>query len=102
ILGDGLSTDSSVGTVSLNNSGGASVTLNADNSTSIVGGATKVVNIDINSAASAVGAGHVSIGATHATTVGAAGGATALPATPVGYLIINVEGTNRKIPYYNN
>jgi len=38
---------------------------------------------------------------TTATTVGAAGGAATLPATPVGYMIVNVNGTNRKIPYYN-
>jgi hypothetical protein len=36
-----------------------------------------------------------------ATTIGAAGGASALPATPLGYLIIKVGGTDRKIPYYN-
>jgi len=53
-------------------------------------------------AAATVGAGKVSFGATHATTVGAAGGASALPATPSGYLIINVEGTAFKIPYYAN
>lgn len=35
-----------------------------------------------------------------ATTVGAAGGASALPATPTGYLIVNIGGTDRKIPYY--
>lgn len=35
-----------------------------------------------------------------ATTVGAAGGASALPATPTGYVIININGTDRKIPYY--
>jgi hypothetical protein len=40
-----------------------------------------------------------SIGTT--TTVGAAGGATALPATPLGYIIIEIGGTQRKIPYYN-
>jgi|LakMenE01Jun11ns_1017448.scaffolds.fasta_scaffold9955553_4 hypothetical protein len=38
---------------------------------------------------------------TTATTVGAAGGASALPATPVGYLVVNINGTARKIPYYN-
>lgn len=37
---------------------------------------------------------------TTATTVGAAGAASALPATPVGYLVVNIAGTNRKIPYY--
>lgn len=35
-----------------------------------------------------------------ATTVGAAGAASALPATPEGYLRVNVNGTIRKIPYY--
>jgi hypothetical protein len=36
-----------------------------------------------------------------ATTVGAAGGASALPATPLGYVIVKIGGTDRKIPYYN-
>jgi hypothetical protein len=35
-----------------------------------------------------------------ATTVGAAGGASALPATPQGYLRVLIGGTERKIPYY--
>lgn len=52
-------------------------------------------------AAPAAGAGEVAIGATTATTIGAAGAAAALPANPVGYLIINVAGTQVKIPYYN-
>lgn len=34
------------------------------------------------------------------TTVGAAGGASALPATPTGYIEVNVNGTARVIPYY--
>lgn len=35
------------------------------------------------------------------TTVGTAGGATALPATPLGYLTVTINGTDVKIPYYN-
>ncbi len=35
------------------------------------------------------------------TSVGAAGGATALPATPVGYAQVNWNGSNVKIPLYN-
>lgn len=35
------------------------------------------------------------------TTVGAAGGASALPATPLGYWIINLGGASVKVPYYN-
>lgn len=47
-------------------------------------------------------AGQISYGATTSTTVGAAGGATALPAAPLGYIVINVGGTFAKIPYYSN
>lgn len=39
-------------------------------------------------------------GQTVGTTVGAAGGATALPATPTGYITVSINGTDRKIPYY--
>lgn len=35
-----------------------------------------------------------------ATTVGAAGAADPLPATPEGYIVANINGTDRKIPYY--
>ena len=52
------------------------------------------------SAAGTTGANQVSYGGTTATTVGAAGGASALPATPTGYIIINVAGTPAKLPYY--
>lgn len=34
------------------------------------------------------------------TTVGAAGGASALPATPSGYLVVQMAGTKYAIPYY--
>lgn len=37
---------------------------------------------------------------TTASTVGAAGGASALPATPTGYVVISIGGTNYKLPYY--
>lgn len=35
-----------------------------------------------------------------ATTVGAAGAATALPTAPEGYLIVSIAGTLRKVPFY--
>jgi hypothetical protein len=35
-----------------------------------------------------------------ATTVGAAGAASALPANPTGYLKIDIGGTEYKVPYY--
>ena len=34
------------------------------------------------------------------TTVGAAGGASALPATPTGYVSIQIAGVARRVPYY--
>ena len=36
------------------------------------------------------------------STSATAGGASALPATPAGYLDIQINGTNAKIPYYAN
>ncbi len=35
------------------------------------------------------------------TTVGAAGGATAQPATPLGYIVINLGNGPVAIPYHN-
>lgn len=37
-----------------------------------------------------------------ATTVGSAGSASTLPILPTGYLLINVNGTQKKVPYYDN
>lgn len=56
--------------------------------------------LTIGGSATTVSAGQVSIGSTTSTSVGGAGGASALPATPLGYLVINVAGTNVKVPYY--
>jgi hypothetical protein len=44
----------------------------------------------------------VDVDGTLTTTIGAAGGASALPATPVGYASAVINGTVRKIPYYNS
>lgn len=41
------------------------------------------------------------LGVPTGASVGAAGGATALPATPLGYLTIAIGGSDRKIPFYN-
>lgn len=57
--------------------------------------------ITLTTAAPTASAGQVGFGSTTASTVGAAGAATALPANPLGYLIINVAGTSAKLPYYN-
>jgi len=34
------------------------------------------------------------------TATGATAGAQTLPANPVGFLIVNINGTSRKLPYY--
>lgn len=59
-------------------------------------------NIELSQAVGTATAAMIKLGSTTATTVGAAGGASALPATPTGYWIINVAGTNFKVPYYAN
>jgi hypothetical protein len=45
--------------------------------------------------------GKLGLMGTTTTTIGAAGGAAALPATPLGYITVNIAGTDRKIPFYN-
>jgi len=93
VPGNGLSVDSTINNIFIGSAAGARLTFTTVNAF------TK--DVDIKDPATTAAAGHIRIGATHATTVGAAGGASALPATPLGYLIINVEGTQVKIPYYN-
>ena len=70
--------------------------------TGIVGSSTSFRGNNMITAAAAgtAAAGQIAWGATTQTSVGAAGGATALPATPTGYIIVNVAGTNRIIPFY--
>ncbi len=58
--------------------------------------------IDLSTATVAITTTTVRFNTTTATTVGAAGGASALPATPLGYLSVNVGGTAAKIPYYTS
>ena len=57
--------------------------------------------LDLSTALVAINATTVRFNTTTATTIGAAGGAAALPATPLGYLTANVNGTAAKIPYYS-
>lgn len=57
--------------------------------------------ISVTGAAAAAAANTVSYGGTTQSTVGAAGAASALPATPTGYIIINVAGTDRVLPYFD-
>lgn len=46
------------------------------------------------------GSNSVALQPTTISTVGEAGGASALPDTPDGYLVIAVNGVNKNVPYY--
>lgn len=59
-------------------------------------------SVILKSAPISVSAGEISLGNATATVVGAAGGAAALPATPLGYMTAFVGGVPVKFPYYNN
>jgi hypothetical protein len=48
------------------------------------------------------GTGVVNFNVSTQTTVGAAGGANALPATPTGYMKVKIDGSVYVIPYYAN
>ena len=56
--------------------------------------------VDIRNNTAANATRNVAVTGTSQTTVGAAGGASAPPATPTGYAIINKDGTEYAIPYY--
>lgn len=58
-------------------------------------------NIDLSLLPKGTGRLNITVNTANAvTTVGAAGGASALPATPLGYLRVTLNGSIRKIPYY--
>jgi hypothetical protein len=84
--GTALVVDSSFTSVS--NSGTITAT-----ETNVSGGVT------LCAAAPTVGAGQIGLGGT-TDTAASAGAGTAPPATVDGYLVINVNGTTKKIPYY--
>lgn len=53
----------------------------------------------LTAAAPTVAASQIGLGGTTAAT--ATAGAGTLPATPVAFIVVNIAGTNFKIPYYN-
>lgn len=89
--------------VTFNTSGTAAVAfqLNSVQKFSILNDQTYAsVPMEIDAAAiDGAGAG-ITYGGTTQTTVGAAGGASALPAQPTGYIIIYVGSNQRVIPFY--
>lgn len=56
--------------------------------------------VELYSAPAAVAVGHLGLGSEQQTTVGSAGGASALPATPLGYLMLYKGATKIAVPYY--
>lgn len=76
-------------------------TASADRYITLTGANTANPKISTSAGSLDVGAPVVFTGQTVGTTVGAAGGASALPATPLGYLTTNINGSACKIPYYN-
>lgn len=60
-------------------------------------------NIDVQVTPKGTGVLNLSLDPTNlVTTVGATGAASSLPANPLGYLRVRLNGTVRKIPYYND
>lgn len=67
----------------------------------IIGSASGSPTISASAGGLDVASGVIFTNQTVASTVGAAGGASALPATPLGYWTTSINGTACKIPYYN-
>lgn len=67
----------------------------------LYGGAAGNAGVNVSSGSLELGSPVVFVAQTVGTTVGAAGGASALPATPLGYLTTSINGSACKIPYYN-
>jgi hypothetical protein len=88
-----------------NNGGGYVASFNKYDGTNVAlltaDGNLALSSLTVTGAAPNPGAGKVAFGANTSTTVGAAGAAAALPATPSGYLIFNNGGTSYKLPFYN-
>lgn len=66
------------------------------------GAGAVATSVALTAAAPTVAAGEVSFGNGVATTASTTGGGSALPALALGYLIVNVNGTPGKVPFYAN
>lgn len=74
---------------------GMSFVLGSDTVLALAGSGSKVT------LGGTAAANNIRFNNTTSATVGAAGGAAALPATPLGYFTFSANGTNVKVPYYN-
>ena len=59
-----------------------------------------VTTITATAAAPTVAGGQIGYGGTTAATANTTGGGLTLPLLAAGYIVVNVAGTNFKIPYY--
>ena len=69
------------------------------NTVSITGGAIDGVAITNSPVSGSTVSGAISM--TNTTAIAATSGARTLPANPAGFVIVNIGGTNYKLPYYN-
>lgn len=76
-------------------------TASADRYISLTGSSGGNPKVTTSAGSLDIGAAIVLTGQTVGSTIGAAGGASALPATPLGYVTTSINGTACKIPYYN-
>ena len=67
---------------------------------SVSGSAIQTANIQCNAAAATASSGSISYGGTVSGSASTTVGGVALPALAVGFIIVNVAGTARKIPYF--
>ena len=89
-------TDDSAGSVQVQ----INHTVSADRFITLTGANAADPKISTSAGSLDIGATVVFTAQTVGTTVGAAGGASALPATPLGYLTTAINGTACKVPYY--
>ena len=96
-----ISGTSSAG-ISLDTAGDATFTNTSATSTTIQGNVIVTSTISCNSItiSPAVGFG-INFGSGFPTSGTASAGSATLPSTPVGFLVVEILGTNYKIPYYN-
>lgn len=66
----------------------------------VSGGTAAAPSVKVSRSTGLTTLSNVALSSAVSTTSATAGGATALPATPQGYITVNINGTDRKIPYY--
>jgi len=88
------------GTINLRTNSGSDVWTFDTSGNLTCPGQAIATNLIAKAAAGTAGSGQIAYGATTATTASTTSGGATLPALAAGYIIINVAGTARKIPFY--